>query len=343
LGSPDDPEMERIEALLRAAGEPVVYATVGGRRVTSGEAYKADPVSVPPGAETIIVECGGPALDVCRRCGGRASGEADGLSVEDAGRLGGLGPCGDHHDWPLGPQRGPRRIDHHRPGDPGYGRAPVEFLAASSLGQVIAELARLGKLSAGWEPYPAAYGPPTWRAPVEPPQRWAVRSGDNWFRPPTDLVLAAASDHCPGAAYAGKCPGVEPEALMRWRAETRAAFQGRPVSAILADVEAASAAIKAAPVVDLGEPYLGLIEAADLRGSEVPELPEALLRLGRCALATPRPGPDGRRKVVLMGAGEGTPAGPEPVRAFLGGWAAGNGLVDLYGDPARGFAGGYLP
>src|SRR5690606_5323560 len=37
------------------------------------------------------------------------------------------------------------RIDHHCPGDPGYGRPPSEFLTASSLGQVISELARLGK------------------------------------------------------------------------------------------------------------------------------------------------------------------------------------------------------
>src|SRR5690606_38968626 len=41
------------------------------------------------------------------------------------------------------------QIDHHRPGDPGYGRPPAEFLPASSLGQVIAELARLGLLP--WE------------------------------------------------------------------------------------------------------------------------------------------------------------------------------------------------
>jgi hypothetical protein len=37
-------------------------------------------------------------------------------------------------------------IDHHRLGDGGYGLPPSEFLSASSLGQVIAELARLGCL-----------------------------------------------------------------------------------------------------------------------------------------------------------------------------------------------------
>src|SRR5690606_7379281 len=38
------------------------------------------------------------------------------------------------------------RISHHRPGDPGYGRPPAEFLPASNIRQVIAELARLGRL-----------------------------------------------------------------------------------------------------------------------------------------------------------------------------------------------------
>lgn len=38
------------------------------------------------------------------------------------------------------------RIDHHRPGDPGYGRPPQEFMTASSIGQVIAELAKTGAL-----------------------------------------------------------------------------------------------------------------------------------------------------------------------------------------------------
>src|SRR5690606_18888639 len=37
-------------------------------------------------------------------------------------------------------------IDHHRPGDPGYGRPPAEYWQASSLGQVFHALARI----TGW-------------------------------------------------------------------------------------------------------------------------------------------------------------------------------------------------
>src|SRR5690606_29652708 len=37
------------------------------------------------------------------------------------------------------------RIDHHRPGDPGYGCPPSVFFPASSIGQVITELDLLGR------------------------------------------------------------------------------------------------------------------------------------------------------------------------------------------------------
>src|SRR5690606_3150380 len=43
------------------------------------------------------------------------------------------------------------RIDHHRPGDPGYGRPPSEFLSASSLGQVITALGQVTSYPAAWQ------------------------------------------------------------------------------------------------------------------------------------------------------------------------------------------------
>src|SRR5690606_16297070 len=65
------------------------------------------------------------------------------------------------------------RIDHHRPGDPGYGRPPEDFFSASSIGQVLVELDRLGisnRLSA---------------ADI------------------IEAIFAAAADHCLAAAYRG--------------------------------------------------------------------------------------------------------------------------------------------
>src|SRR5690606_23556480 len=98
------------------------------------------------------------------------------------------------------------------------------------------------------------------------------------------------------------------------------------------DVEQARARLRAAPVVALGERLV----ARDLRGQHVQELPEAAAREGLAYLASVVDR-DGRRKVVLGGR-----ADAEMVRAFLESWAPREGLVDLYGDPARGFAGGYV-
>src|SRR5690606_35888511 len=122
---------------------------------------------------------------------------------------------------------------------------------------------------------------------------------------PHDLVLAAAADHCLAAAYRGNCPEVDPTALMVWRAETRAAFQGRSPEDILADVERARVALREAPTVEIGG---GVVR--DLRSRSIPELPESAAREGVAYLATVT-GRDGRRRVVLGGL-----TTPETVRAF---------------------------
>lgn len=177
-------------------------------------------------------------------------------------------------------------IDHHRPGDPGHGRPPAEFWPASSLGQFCQLF--------GVEPTP-------------------------------EYLIVAAADHCLAAAYRGECPGVDPDALMAWRIKTRAAFQGRPVESVLADVDAARARLRAT---------VGSEGFADLRGEVIPELPEAAAREGIAFLSTVCDR-DGREKVVLQA------ASPELVSRFLAGGIV-PGLTGFYGDPARGFAGGYL-
>lgn len=357
-----DPEMGAIESLLIQCGESVVYSAVedgfgGFRRAHAGEVSRSDQLTVIPchdAAEWLGAE---PALSTV-------------YTVECA--------------FPEGME--PRRhvqIDHHRPGDPGYGRPPAEFLAASSIGQVIAELARLDlwpRGGDGAEPI----GDSARCAWIEeiPGDRFSARwivlchyDGREHMSPyaviPHRFVFAAAADHCLGAAYRGECPGVEPDALMRWRAESRAAFQGRSVGEVLADVEAAQAELSRAPGIWLrtgcercessgrlptddlvcgdaaccgyatrdcpdcgGHPAPDVVVRDMRRPEPIAELPEAATRLGVGYVSGPLIGPDGLRKYTVSGT-------PEQVRAWLDHWAPAQGLTGLYGDPARGFAGGY--
>lgn len=323
LGAPD-PEMEAIERLLVSVGVPYEYAYgMNGRRVTRATAYWA--VGLGGGRSTgamVLVECGG--------------------------------------DEDFAGARGVR-VDHHHPGDPGYGRGPEEAVAASSIGQVISILAGINYLPRDWEVVEGTDHRSLGEIELSADGAYVVGMTPLWvdapgsgepYGPtpmarvaviPEGVAIVAAADHCPAAAYQGRVPGVDPVRLALWRAESRAAFQGRTVEAVLADVEAAAHCLTHGeyPWGDPAPMVLGGV--VDLRESPpIPELPEASLRTGVPYLAS-LPMPDGRTQVVLGGAGEGTVAGTRPVEAFLGGWAAAHGLTDPYGDPARGYAGAYTP
>ena len=293
VGGAADPEMAAIRDLVLAHGYRWAQATAGGKPVHPGNAYKADgadPVLSGLDATLVLVECG--------------------FTPEFRAAA----PSWFAHEIV---------VDHHRPGDPGYGAAPENFASASSIGQALHLLKRS----------------PAGRT----------------------LRFVAAADHCLEAAYRGKCPGVDPDELMAWRASSRAAFQKRPVSDVLADVEAARKRLRDAvffgrcsacgtedirchfgaswcPYCNGSEPDSEIspvqAEYADLRGENIPELPEAAAREGVAFLSQVKDR-DGREKVVLMA------APPNLVERFLAGKIVA-GLTDMYGDPARGFAGGYL-
>jgi len=195
LGAPD-PEMVTIAALLDHAGQPYVAAWHDGRRVDPGTAYRTNGFSAAPPAAVgfVQVECAW----------------ADGFDP---------GPVVD-------------RMDHHRPGDPGFGRPPADYWAASSLGQVATTL--------GLEPTPQ------WR-------------------------LVAAADHCLAAAYRGQCPGVDPDALMAWRLTSRAAFQHRSVDDLTADITVARQHLAQAPRVMLGSVAVADLRSAAAPIPELPE------------------------------------------------------------------------
>jgi hypothetical protein len=354
-----DPEAQKARELCRECNVPYGQAIIESREVEPANAYDADgwrdeTGELRPGARVLLFECDGAEMI---------------LKFPD-------GTCYT-------------RLDHHKPGDRGWGWPPSDFWRASSLGQLAAELARAGVLC-GDANTDAGNTPLGVRKWDESSGTWRVATLQaRWWIVPTHYLYAAAADHCLAAAYRGKCTGVDPDALMRWRVEQRAKFQNRPVDAVLDDIEKARERLRRAinwPSGDQaivwydgqgygsrlrvtpplrahpnGLPYqaigamkvhtspVTLIEEAerlcrdgyvkmlfaDLRGEEIPELPEAAAREGIPFVASVRDR-DGREKIVLQ-------AAPSIlVQQFMSGEII-PGLVDVYGDPARGFAGGYIP
>lgn len=326
----DDPEALAIRDLLTECGEDFRHALdAEGCGVTPRTAYHADVPDL-EGVETIYrVECSWPGADVDPR-----------VVV----------------------------IDHHNEGDPGFGLPPDLFLEASSLGQVIAVLA-------------ADALPPEARRSSEPGVRgwnavivgrgygvgtFGLHANGFWWVAtqwpgsglmiPTDLVLTAAADHCLAAAYRNRCPGVTRCDIEEFRVRqlchaSRASSRGetRTEDQVRESIRRAKDALLTAPVIRLSDgvpegPIGRNYEVRDCRGPMIPDLPEAAMILGLGYLAGGVPLREGdRAKVVVGGCGFGSAPGMYPVEAFLGGWAQANGLTGIYGDPTRGFAGGYLP
>lgn len=191
-------------------------------------------------------------------------------------------------------------------------------------------------------------------------QGWYVDNGSGWPEWPisSDLVHAAAADHCLAAAYRGECPGVEPQRLMEWRIHCRAQFLRVSTDALIAVVEEARKTLSGLPLLpcaglarcldNLSEaPYSPIVHEiacplsagggiVDCRDSFIPELPEAAARdgLSYLALLAPQDQEAQRREPRSKYFMSGTPA---QVRWFLQEFPADG----KYGDPARGFAGGY--
>ncbi len=305
LGAPD-PEMAAIESLLFAAGQRVAYAMVAGVRVHPGNAYKALSVADVPGG-TEWPEEALHYLDRLRAQGGEIVCVECALADERYGMNGAY----DSIDCAAMVTS----IDHHRPGDPGYGLPPGQYLAASSLGQVLL-LTHAHDGFARFDGCWYSYGP-------EGPNSDNYLLLQSRHDEPAEEMLIAAADHCLAAAYRGECPGVDPDALMAWRARTRADFQGRPVAAVEADVAAARAALAVAPKVEIAGVAVARFDAT------VPELPEAAARDGIPFLATLTE--RGQNKTVLQA------APPQVVAAWMDSQRAAG--LSPYGDPARGFAG----
>lgn len=241
-----DPEMKEIEKVILEAGHEVRYALQRGFRVRAQNAYSADTVNKPFDADAELIFV---------EC------EVLGLTPSQV-------------------------ADHHKPGDPGYGKPPSEYLEASSLGQVLKMLG------------------------MEATQ---------------EQRIIAAADHCPTQAYRGECPGVLPTALADWRTRSRAERRGVSPEEMEKAIEQARLLLESAERIEFCGQRISWIA---LRGGEISE---ASARYN-IPFMYKEPSRTGGTKMGIMG------AQPEVIAA----WMRDCRLSNVYGDPARGYAGGYV-
>jgi len=320
----DDLEMTTIEGLLLRSKERMEYAMDNlSKRVTSASAYKVEKISEDAlkSHQVYFVECG----------------------------------LGNSKNFGT-------KIDHHRPGDPGYGLRVMEFMKAASIGQIISELARIGslKLEVTGCSFRTMIADKTKAGDIFWDDGWYVGIGDVCaqsyaIRIPKKYVLTAAADHCLGEAYADQCLGISRDSLFQFRLKQKALFQSGKEESKIEDnelrqlmepfrikIDSACAALKNANMIQKFYKKTSIPEShqkpiLDMRGPEIPELPDAATLCGVCYLATPIPQTGERQKIVI--GGYTTPA---IIDAFMTVWGPRNGLVDIYGDPEGGFAEGFL-
>jgi hypothetical protein len=146
--------------------------------------------------------------------------------------------------------------------------------------------------------------------------------------PTHEQQIIAAADHCLRHAYAGRCPGVTPKELADWRERSRAALREISVEELRGRIDAAIEALKKAPRIRIADEDVAFFSAADEKPEE---MSEASARTG-IPFCYVKYEVNGINKSKIMS------AAPRTIKT----WMRECKLKDVYGDPERGFAGGYL-
>jgi hypothetical protein len=289
-----DPEMNEIEYIAGKCCPGLSYprpATVNGVRVHAGNAYAADShPKLKQGDTLFCIEC-------------RPREIPDGVNVVV--------------------------IDHHRPGDPGYGLPPSKFWEASSLGQFVRMIeSDEYVIGPDWSTHPGCY---THGSSCRTADEAIAAAMAEW-------LPLAAMDHCPGAAFRGECPDVTPESVIPLRVREIAKGTSSPEDEVREKIEFFTKTIAKAPVTligvtaiaDLRELHLGAGYSLALLAAQTASLISATPVLLKHEDTTNAP-----EKWTLYN------APPAAVLAFKEKWALGK-LVHIYGVPERGYAGGYV-
>ena len=315
-------QIDAIEDLLHERGEDSTYATAVGQRVNAVTAYIADSpklietISAAPYTHVYFVEC----FDIS------------------------AGVFAKKRDIKTG------LIGSIYRGQLGFGKTPAEFMAGSTIGQVITILAQEDKLSR-WISCGIGNRAGTFALQSG---KWAVSSRLNHYIP-EEFVLLAASEYL-DAAYRGECPGVDSETLKEWRVHSLAKFEGRTGEQVLADIKSARTLVQRTrersqlplSIADLRDGYCrdcgseGMptggrqcIVGNKFRHNITPVIPELFDAAALEGVACLSIGQDfwmGQREFVLQC------ASPAQIEWFGGEFKA----QEEYSAPARGIAGGLI-
>ena len=209
-------------------------------------------------------------------------------------------------------------IDHHRPGDPGYDCEAGDYWRGSSLGQACKLLH------------------------VEPTEH---------------LRIIAALDHCPRQAMAGSCPGVNRLLAAKGR-RAQIDEEHKPVGGYIPGegmyktieeiIISARIEILYSPFIEIGWPVRDLRSrdcGLDSHGGWTSQpgysasylcAIQAALELKESILMEHQDYKSGPRKLYVNA------AFPSIVKEFMENWGPAQGLTGIYGNPQRGYAGGYI-
>ncbi|GEM_PF-6844881 len=252
-------------------------------------------------------------------------------------------------------------VDHHRPGDPGFGKPPSEAIPASSLGQILRLFAsvenhtfsqtfcevieevgfgscyKVGKQK-GKTQWPGVGEIKFITDAAETESRWLLginRDARETFLDTCatvcflsdEVVVTAAADHNLHAAYTNQIPGVRKPDILKLRIPLLAARSAVVHSEVWDGIREAERVLFSSSTTSV---RIGNSWVKDLRSAGfLPYATEVAAMTGKCCLAR-----GAGNKVFLS-------ATPELVRAFLEEEHRKLDIEDVYGDPAREFAGGY--
>lgn len=149
------------------------------------------------------------------------------------------------------------------------------------------------------------------------------------LEPSEEQRIIAAADHCPTQAYQGQCPGVDVAKLTAWRRASRAKRRGVSEEAMEAAILSARQTLLNPPDTVQFCDQMFPWTKSDSRSET--EVSEASARFGIPFMYC-ETDPEGRTKIGIVGA-----AAP-----VIETWMRDCGLKSVYGNPHRGYAGGYL-